>query len=112
MVDNFKGFQHCNLSHLALSVQEIRTLVIIIRNCIIHCHGQSSTVDNVADVAIQIDINKIMLAGLMLVPCFLGPVFQINKVRLSMPSHIIKSKLGIQCEELALIGANKQAYFQ
>src|SRR5690606_28276168 len=86
----------------AADVQEVGRLAAEQLDGVHGGHGQAGAIDQAADIAVQLDVGQVELAGFDLGGVFFGQVAVLDDFRMAVQSIGVEVELGIQRDDIAL----------
>src|SRR6185312_8184212 len=96
----------------AAHVQEVGWLRSVKLDDVHGCHGQAGAIDHAANLAIQLDVGKIVSGGFDLHRIFFIQVAQFDNVRVPEQGVVVKVQLGIQADDVAVLRDNQRIDLQ
>ena len=98
---NAKGFGHLIDIGAAADIQEVRRFASVQFDQIHRAHRQSGTVDQTADVSVELDVAQARLPRPDFSRFFLGQVPQLGHLGVSEQPVVVEAHLGVQGQQLA-----------
>jgi len=104
VVEELEGLGQCITLCAATDIKEVSRLTTVELDDIHGGHGETSAVDEAADVTSDVDIIKIKALGVLLTSVILSFIFDGCEVLLAEESVRIDGDLAVSCKHLALLG--------
>ena len=104
VVEELEGLGQCIALCAATDIKEVSRLTTVELDDIHGGHGETSAVDEAADVTSDVNIIKIKALGVLLTSVILSFIFDGCEVLLAEESVRIDGDLAVSCKHLALLG--------
>lgn len=104
VVEELEGLGQCITLCTTTDIKEVSRLTTVELDDIHGGHGETSAVDEAADVTSDVDIIKIKALGVLLTSVILSFIFDGCEVLLAEESVRIDGDLAVSCKHLALLG--------
>ena len=96
----------------AADIQEVGGLAAIKLDDVHGRHGQARAIDHAADLAVELDVGEIVFAGFDFGGIFFVQVAQRLDVLVAVKRIVVEIDLGIQADDLAVLGDDQRIDFQ